>query len=546
MARKKRLRRKQIYITDWLKWKPYKNFIGYDKAYVEIANEVLSLIKSYHSWFDSFEFSDGDLKTLAIIVTSYFEDFINEIGIWDAFTRRNRKLYGYYLPFYDMRDYDPEYLNPQDFSFLVWYFMNVTKDKMYGPDAPDILALGDDLYDLLEAKIDEANATGFYDEYFNIADDIYFFELKTRLKWFATHSYLLGFEFGKQIKIDVLKFLEEERDEIPVENAGQMAYALEEDYLYIKRSVLSAFSTPEWFSETADCSAKMKRQIVDLHKRIMGAFQYEGHSTNHYRFSHLQTDKIVEVNKESVTIDLKNTQKGDMHLLTLVKWNDDWWLTGTLMSWGQVDKKSLEKQKADFNSIPFYIYSEEQQKKIKEDTDFMYRQFVEYFGKRLVFFKNETALQTAVNGFMKFYSNQQVADKKAMEKARQKFEERYPEEHGELDFSDLDWESGSGNAAVFVPGIGLAFTPAISKVIALMQKEHLTPQESIDLFYSLLGKYMDPSTAGYLLEHFPTKNLRFPIPASDVDAFQHAEFFMRYLNPHEFGEPIPNMRITPE
>ena len=46
----------------------------------------------------------------------------------------------------------------------------------------------------------------------------------------------------------------------------------------------------------------------------------------------------------------------------------------------------------------------------------------------------------------------------------------------------------------------------------------------------------------YLLQHYPTHNLRFPIPASKINPVREALFLCRFQNPNNFGLPIPNLR----
>ena len=59
---------------------------------------------------------------MSIIAASYFEDFVNDIGLWSALVRKHEELFGWALPFYDLSDYDKDYLNPQDFEFFLRYY----------------------------------------------------------------------------------------------------------------------------------------------------------------------------------------------------------------------------------------------------------------------------------------------------------------------------------------------------------------------------------------------------------------------------------------
>ncbi|MCB0707499.1 MAG: DUF3843 family protein, partial [Saprospiraceae bacterium] len=392
----------QIYVKDWLKWKPYSSHTRYDKDFVAIANEVKNLLQNHPGgWFHSFDYRKEDYKNLALLLTSYFEDYISEIGIWKAYIDYNKRLFGKYLPFYDLEEYDPDDINHQDMAFLIWYFMCVNSGRFFGPDAPDILDISKDLFRLLEPKIEEVFVSEFYDSYFNIPDDIDFFELKNRLKWFALHSYLPGFEFSLRFAEDAAEYFEKNPEMgADPDMIGKMVYAFQEDYLYSKRSKLSAFSTLEWFSAVATCSEKMKQNILDLRKRVMSLFLYEGHDAQYYQFSQLQTKKLVSVHKESFTMNTRKTKEGESFFLTLVEWQGDWWLTGTLMGWGKPASDNLSDFDQDLGSIPFYLYSLEEQTGIIKNTDTMEANFLDYFHDQFILVKNQQELQKAMDKFL--------------------------------------------------------------------------------------------------------------------------------------------------
>ncbi|WP_146903666.1 DUF3843 family protein, partial [Adhaeribacter aerolatus] len=127
---------------DWLALKPYKTFNDYDKPFLKLASEVNNLLSKEKKWFLKYEMGSENLKELACILTSYFEDFISEIGIWQTFINHNKETCGFYLPFYDLTEYDTEYLNPQDIAYLIWHYMSKNYvDSTLAPDFPLTLVL---------------------------------------------------------------------------------------------------------------------------------------------------------------------------------------------------------------------------------------------------------------------------------------------------------------------------------------------------------------------------------------------------------------------
>jgi len=93
----KRIFGRKISTKDWLKLKPYGNFKAYDQYYVGQAEKVYAILQKFKYRFQNFGFEKQDYSELACVITSHFEDFINEIGIWVHFQQANKELYDYPL-----------------------------------------------------------------------------------------------------------------------------------------------------------------------------------------------------------------------------------------------------------------------------------------------------------------------------------------------------------------------------------------------------------------------------------------------------------------
>lgn len=89
---------KKIYPKEWSATHPYKRSDASDLYYTAIANKVLNVL-------DSNQLDDvlnrEMVRPTALALTSWFEDIISQVGIWQAFTTECKRRYGSYLPFYD-------------------------------------------------------------------------------------------------------------------------------------------------------------------------------------------------------------------------------------------------------------------------------------------------------------------------------------------------------------------------------------------------------------------------------------------------------------
>ena len=161
-------------------------------------------------------------------------------------------------------------------------------------------------------------------------------------------------------------------------------------------------------------------------------------------------------------------------------------------------------------------------------------------------FEKQAPLQKAMQEFLDFQNEHMVKDKVAGKKAIQKFRDRYKKYSNGIDLSETNLDKQSSAGLFFVSGSGVIIDPMAPKIIHFLQKKKLVEKEKAQLFFSLLGEGTHPQIAQYIMENYPTKNLVFPIPLSQVDALKYASFFMRYFNPDDFDEPKPNTRYMPE
>lgn len=534
--KKKRKFGRKISNQQWLKFKPYTVINTYDNYYLDNAVKVYEILRLHRSWFAPYSYTSDDLGTLACILTSHFEDFINEIGIWQFFQQTNKKLYGYPLPLYDLSDYDEDYLNPADFSYIIWHFMCKSTNRIFGPDAPPILKMGQQIYDLFEPQIEDAPATEVYDKLLKITDTTPFYEIKDRLKWFALESYMMGFEFSKKLIEALDNFRLREDGFNKTMTIDEYAYAIQDDYLYTKHSSFSALSCLEWFAGIANCSVDLKEAILNLKQRLMTSFSFNEETEEYWLFQQIQTNEIFKVVKASVTLTKETKAKGFMQAMTIVKWKNDWWMSGMTMGYGHISAAKKEEMRKDIASIPFYAYSTENQQQLRDSTADMYNSFVEFFGSPIALFKNQEALQKALQAQNQFYN-----EKRRGKQAPKEDNKKYNKSINQI-WEDLDFDAKKGVGLIFIPEIGNLIDRDIINTINIMKAPAIDKKGEIFLFECLVGVDTHELTTNYLLENYPTHNFKFPVAASNVDVLKERRFLQRFLNPQEFRTPIPHTR----
>lgn len=120
----------------------------YDSFYLKLANKLADAASpELPGW------PPQVIGRMALCITGYLQDILTDAGIWRGFIEQNNRLYGKYLPFYDIPDnYVPHELNHVDVRFLVWYAlsMNYEEKRDLDPMAPEILRVSETLHSLID------------------------------------------------------------------------------------------------------------------------------------------------------------------------------------------------------------------------------------------------------------------------------------------------------------------------------------------------------------------------------------------------------------
>jgi len=217
-------------------------------------------------------------------------------------------------------------------------------------------------------------------------------------------------------------------------------------------------------------------------------------------------------------------------------------MSGTMMSFGEIPAYKLENLKKDIQNTPFYAYTQEQQTTLHQNTELMYQLFLEYFDSPIILFEKNAALHKAMKEFGDFYNERRVTDKEAAKKAKEKYDRKYDQLSEDRKIENLQYDAPKGIGLIFLPMVGNIIDPDLGEVISLMKASSLSIEEAQFLFGNLLGQDTHYFVTSYLLQHYPTHNLKYPIPSSQIDVIREAHFLSRFLNPNDFGMPIPNIR----
>ena len=318
----------RIYIHDWLALKPYQQQTITDSYYLKLSNEVKQTILSEKTAFVFYMYiNKEDIDLLSCFLCAWFEDLISQTNIYGSFVSVHKRLYKKQLPFYNLDEYYEDEINPQDISFLIWYFLNtVQTEKFIAPfndfidkTAEKIFAIFDNAWDhapenklLKSIYTSNENETDFYTAR-NLIDTIlfktYLFYPDTLFRLSEQEAEII--EGGGDNK-NLLAILNENRD----------------SSLHESHTRLLSLKGKEWAAEIIGTEHPRNPDFLNASERIRGYFFYKGQDEFNISLEHIASGKKFKLCKKSFDNSSKLKVADTIVFMGIVKWRDEWWFSG--------------------------------------------------------------------------------------------------------------------------------------------------------------------------------------------------------------------------
>ncbi|MCE2616701.1 MAG: DUF3843 family protein [Phocaeicola sp.] len=174
----------KIFMNDWLEIHPYNRQQDSDIYFVELANDL----------YNTYYFTNVPPfyhKKLCLNVAAYFEDVISKFGLWAAFIKKHKELYGKPLPFFRIsNDYLEDEINEEDIRFIIWNtIIKIPGNQGYvNPLASEIKEMAKAYYQVLREEYESAPANDVLTNYLNDFSDRN--EANYKLFWLFARTYL--------------------------------------------------------------------------------------------------------------------------------------------------------------------------------------------------------------------------------------------------------------------------------------------------------------------------------------------------------------------
>lgn len=246
--------KKRIFQPHWHITRPMGIISESDAYYLGLSNKIHAIIDSMGA--DDI-ISDKSIRDISIKVACYFEDVISGFGLWKAFVNIHLKMYGKYLPFYEINEaeyYDDE-INLEDVTFLVWselqrYDIDNEVHRFLNPENPFITMMSLKIYELLDSEFETApeNTSVFkYIHTLNHIDD--YVSARYLLGWLHYDSYLSMSYPRISLKKEVDDLKSQKKDDFYRENFEILKYASEKTGIFSKTCSPLAIKAKDWLAQ---------------------------------------------------------------------------------------------------------------------------------------------------------------------------------------------------------------------------------------------------------------------------------------------------------
>ncbi|MCK4663070.1 MAG: DUF3843 family protein [Bacteroidales bacterium] len=495
--------KKRIYIKEWLELKPYEKQTVTDSYYLKLCNTVKHAITTNKQLFVlQMYLEKKDIDYLACFLTSYFEDIISKTNIWNAFVITHQRLYKKQLPFYILDEYYEEEINPQDISFLIWYYLNtVQEEKFIAPFNDFIVETAEKVMDVFDEAWDYAPENEYLKSFYQIAEnETDFYISRNLIDTILFKSYLFYPDTLLKLREQELKIIENSGDE---ENIMMFLNDNRDNTLHKNSTRLLSLKGKEWAAEILGNKHPLSSDFLNMSQRIIGYFLYKGQDDYDIFLEHIASGKEFKLTKKS--FDHSGTLK-DVDIILfmgIVQWKDEWWFSGVFFQ-QSFNPDLILDEKNSLESRVAVNFLDHQRKETDEMLEMQFTAFKDFNNGSQIAFLPSEKIEDFYKAYIEFFNNSLQLSEKEIKEAKQRAKKDgffgTNDEH--KDFSEVS-ETG---LAFFNPKSGSEIALAVNSAFPLPANPYFIEENSEEHIKRLLmDESMSTELAMYCINNCKTK-----------------------------------------
>ena len=511
---------KNIYIKDWLEFKPYNLQTKTDNYYLRICNEVRKAIQKQEY------FEEKTIDLFSCFITSYFEDLISETNIWNSFVKKHKELYSKPLPFYTLEEYYEGEINHQDVCFLTWYFLNTFQDESFVSPFNNIFIyqIAESVMSIFDKEWEYAPVNEHLKTFYQIDEnneDFYIARNLIDTVLFKTYLFFTDTEYKfNSLQLDIINDYEDESQD-------RLLILLSENrdsFLHQAHTQLLSLTGKEWVAEILE-NNKLKKDFLNISKKINGFFLYKGQDFDHIFLEHIASGKKFDLTKKSFD-DSDSLKEIDTILyLGIIHWRSEWWFTGVYFDI-PFNADLILKEKDSLESRKVVDFLDHQNKETDSILSEQLSAFKEYNNGSQIAFLPSDKIEEFYKGFIDYYNeslNMSENEKsKALKRARK--EGFFGTDENQIKFSNVS-ESG---LFFFNPKSGGEIVMSVNSAFPMPTNPYYNEKDSEEAVLNLLfDKTISKELVMYCIDNCKSK-LSFFQDISCEAMLEDIDFLLRF------------------
>jgi len=281
----------------------------------QCAKELADIQAQFH--FDTLRLSAPDRTRLAEILVDFAFDLHAESGIWTALEKCNTSLFGTPLPLiHPVGKALPQGLCRERVQFLLWnFYPQFDPGAWYSPRHADLLITAEEITDWLIEQLPAFPKTSPIKDFLAGPSD-FGWEVKKKLVWLGTHSYLFRVLFEQYV---------EERDE-----EGQHGIPVIDDFICQNTTPWSGLGVIDILAECLDVPEEQKSELRSWYMRHASIYKLVKMDDEFTEAVNLVNDTTYRIRDGAPGSPRpKYFKQGMTAYGSLVPWRGEWYWSGT-------------------------------------------------------------------------------------------------------------------------------------------------------------------------------------------------------------------------
>ncbi len=322
--------------------------------------------------YDTLCLSNSKLEELAGVLVEFAEDIHNDIGIWKSLERYNITFFSTPLPFVLQPDehQGSKAINKYRIQHLLWIiYSELIPERLISPTHRDLIKLATITAAFLEKRFTDI-PRGSSVKTFLSGPNRFGWEVKRKLIWLGTHSYLFRNSFRNYIE----------------DRGGKPEVDIIDDFVCQQTTVWSGLGITDILAAVLDISPVQCSALQSWCERHSAYYRILANQGQKSEVFNIINDKPYTVR---IAADTNHLEVGAIVLGSLVPWGEEWYWSGSQHLFRNVSEQALQEMKETFlKKVPriAYRYCHQLAKKARKTVYLYYNDFVEYHGGDLAIY----------------------------------------------------------------------------------------------------------------------------------------------------------------